>query len=357
MEGHVPARARSVGPPRGGQRVGTPVRRTRRWRVLVAAVSAAAVALITACDVPLGPVTKFTVDAVRLPETSDPFVVADGGAYYVYGSDNHLRAPVTRLTDISRPYTLWEKNSVTVEGMPQRPAWAARERQLWAPTVARIGDVWVMWFAADRINPPDPANPQCIGRALALSPQGPFTPEPAPITCGIANLHGALDPDVFTDETGQRWLYVTFGNTMDPIRAFRLDGAGVIASPPVVVLGRRHAWEYHFIENPSMVYDRVRRNYLLAYSAGRWYEPGYSTGIARCATPTGPCTSDSSGPWISSSNGRSGPGGLSFFQDLEGAQRAIYSTFPAGGETTNGGRSASIAYLKVDPSVTLTVVK
>lgn len=174
--------------------------------------------------------------------------------------------------------------------------------------------------------------------------------------CG-QNDHGALDPDVFTDAEGRRWLYAALGDTDTPIWAFALDANGWKLDAGIPVLGRRYPWEYHFIENPSMAYDPIRRNYLLAYSAGVWYEPGYSTGIARCVTPAGPCTSDPTGPWLASSNGRTGTGGLSFFTDLEGSTRAIYSSFPAGAETQNGGRSASIAYLKVDPAVTLTVVK
>jgi hypothetical protein len=311
---------------------------------------------VSGCQVPLGPVTKVTVDAVRLPETSDPFALAADGAYYVYGSNNDKRAPITRLTDIDRPYTLVEKSSLTVEGMPTKPAWAASATQLWAPTVDRFGDRWIMWFAADRVAPPDPANPQCIGRAFATSPMGPFVPEASPVHCGIGG-HGVLDPNVFTDATGARWLIVAFGNTETPINTIPLDAAGNFAGPATPILGRVNPWELHFIENPSMVYDRSRGNYLLAYSAGNWWEASYSTGIARCTTPTGPCVSDPSGPWISSSNGRTGPGGLSFFQDLSGAQRAIYSSFAAGQEGTNGGRSASIELLRTDPSVTLTVVK
>lgn len=323
---------------------------------MIAVSLGAVIAAATGCQIPLGPVQPVAVDAVRLPETSDPFVVAADGSYYVYGSDNHLRAPVTRLGDLSRAYSLSEKNSLTTEAMPNKPAWAARSHQLWAPTVGRFGAQWIMYFSADRVNPPDPANPQCVGRAIANSPLGPFIPDPVPMTCGIGD-HGALDPNVFTDQDGRTWLYVAFGNTETPIYAFRLRFDGWIDGWPTAVLGRQHAWEYHFIENPSMIYDRVRKNYLLSYSAGRWYEGGYSTGIARCATPTGPCTSNPSGPWIQSSNWRSGPGGLSFFTDLDGAQRAIYSSFVAGQETTSGGRSASIEYLKVDPAVTLTVVK
>ncbi len=308
------------------------------------------------CQVPLGPVAKVGVDAVRLPETSDPSAVATDGAYFIYGSNNDKRAPVTRLTDLGRAYSLPEKNSLTVEGMPVKPAWAASSTQLWAPSVARFGDRWIMFFAADRVAPSDPGNPQCIGRAIAASPLGPFVPEALPVHCG-AGGHGALDPDVFTDAVGNRWLLAAFGNTETPIQSMPLDANGNIVGGPVAILGRVQPWEQFFIENPSMVYDRKQGNYLLAYSAGRWWEAGYSTGIARCASPTGPCTSDPTGPWIATSNGRSGPGGLTFFQDLSGAQRAIYSSFALGQESTNGGRSASIEYLRTDPAVTLTVVK
>ena len=198
-------------------------------------------------------------------------MVQYGGAYYLYGSNNDKRAPVTRLVDIERAYSLSEKNSLTVEGMPQQPAWSSNQNQLWAPTVEQFGDRWIMWFSADLRNPSDPANPQCIGRAYASGPMGPFTPEPFPVHCGIDG-HGALDPNVFTDADGRRWLLVAFGNTQAPIHTIPLDGAGNFAGPPTQILGRTYPWEYHFIENPSMIYDRARKSYLLSYSAGLWYE-------------------------------------------------------------------------------------
>jgi hypothetical protein len=312
---------------------------------------------LAACQVPLGPVTRLgAIEAVRFPETSDPFVVTAGGRYYLYGSNNDKRAPITVLSDIDRAYSLGQKNALSVEGMPTKPAWTAFSNQLWAPTVASFGGRWIMWFSADRPNAPDPANPQCIGRAFADNPAGPFVPEASPVLCGIDG-HGALDPNVFTDAQGKHWLQVAFGNTETPIHTIPLDDSGNFTGLPVALLGRKYPWEYWFIENPSMVYDPVNRNYLLSYSAGRWYEAGYSTGIARCSTPTGPCIGDPGGPWIASSNGRTGPGGLSFFQDLSGAQRAVFSTFAAGAETTNGGRSASTMFLRTNPSVALTVVK
>ena len=122
------------------------------------------------------------------------------------------------------------------------------------------------------------------------------------------------------------------------------------------LLTRQHPWEYHFIEQPAMVYDWSRKNYLLTYSAGRWWESRYSIGIARCSTPTGPCTSDPSGPWVASSNGRTGPGALSFFTDTAGTTKGIFASFQAGWETQVGGRSASIMPLTLEPAVGLGTV-
>jgi hypothetical protein len=99
-----------------------------------------------------------------------------------------------------------------------------------------------------------------------------------------------------------------------------------------------------------MVHDPVRGDYVLAYSAGRWYEAGYSTGIARCVAPSGPCVSDRDGPWISNGQGRSGIGGLTFFADLAGQQRALVSSWAAGWEAVTP-RAASV--LRVDLSPTL----
>lgn len=330
-----------------------------RSRLPLLALAALAMVVTAGCGPELGPIARLrAIVAPSLPETSDPSVVRVGGDYYVYGSDNHLRAPVTRTRDIDRRYSLADKNRITRDAMPTKPAWAARSRQLWAPTVGRIGGRWVMFFAADRRNPPQPHNPQCIGRAFADHPLGPFVPESRPFHCGLRGTGGALDPQLFRDPaTGAWWLLVAFSDTETPLHSFPLDGAANQARPAVAILGRQHPWEYHFIEQPAMVWDPVANNYILTYSAGKWWEARYSIGIARCADLMGPCFSDPDGPWVATSNGRSGPGALSFFQDTDGAQRAIFASFPAGGETTNGNRSASVYYMKFDPRPALTVVK
>ncbi len=330
--------------------------RPRRLTALAALGLALVAIVVSGCGPELGPVRKLTsIAAPRLPELFDPSVVRVDSTYYIYGSNNHLRAPVTRTTDIGRSYSLQAKNQLTSNAMPARPAWAGSSNpiQLWAPTVHRFGNTWVMYFSMDRQNPPQPNNPQCLGRATASSPMGPFTPDPSPAHCGLRGTGGALDPQFYVDKHGRAGLLAAFGDTESPIHHLSLDGAGRIVGSATPILARQHGWEYHFIENPAMVYDWTRDNYLLTYSAGRWWEGRYSTGIARCSTPAGPCTSDPSGPWVSSGAGRTGPGGLSFFTDTTGQTHGIFSTFAAGFETQNGGRSASIMPLQIQPAVGL----
>lgn len=296
-------------------------------------------------------------------ETSDPTVLVHEGQYYLYGSDNHLRAPVTITDDIDGHHSLWAKNALTFEAMPTKPAWSANERQTWAPTVGRFParpahQQWVMFFAADRVNPPQPHNAQCIGRAFAEHPSGPFTPEPHPWHCGLhGGQGGALDPELFEGPDGRRWLLMAFSDTNTPLHSAPLNHMGAVdttvANPVRPILGRTHPWQEWFLENPTMLHDPHRRDFILAYSAGRWFTSGYTTGFARCDTPHGPCRADRDGSWIRSGAGRSGPGGLTFFEDVHGTPRAIFATFAAGGETQVGGRSASTARVVLTPRVRL----
>lgn len=337
-----------------------PESRPRRRHLLLTALALGALVL-TACGPELGPVSRVaSIGSPRLPETSDPSILREGRTYYMYGSDNHVRAPVMVTTDVAKTYTLGEKNLLVSNAMPTKAPWAINPNQHWAPTVAKFNSTYVMFFSTDRASGYVFNNRQCIGRATSSSPRGPFVAGASPVHCGLNWTGGALDAQIFRDpKTGRWYLLAAFGNTHENIKIMPLDGNGNISGSPTTILARQHPWECGldrancFIENPAMVYDSVRGNYLLAYSAGQWSTGGYVTGIARCSTPAGPCTSNPAGPWISSSNGRSGPGGLSWFTNTAGSTYAIFSTHRAGQESSSGGRSASIMQLVLSPSVGL----
>jgi hypothetical protein len=217
--------------------------------------------------------------------------------------------------------------------------------------VAKGSAGYVLFFAAHRANPPDPANDTCIGRATSANPDGPFVPEAVPFSCGLGTTGGALDPSLFHGPDGIWYLYAAFGDTENPVHAFVLDGnldhprdvAGYAGHWPYAVFGKKFPWEGRFIENPTMTYDSATGTYLLAYSAGDWWTPSYSTGLARCSAPLGLCVGNSGGPWLVSGGGRTGTGGLSFFTALDGTTKAAYASFAAGAEGTGQPRAGTVA--------------
>jgi hypothetical protein len=317
------------------------------------AVCATLAVVATAClpPPPLGVVSLQQAAAPQWPLLADPAVLAADGHYYVFGSNtNSNRLPVHVVDSLTQTYSIPAWDAIVHEGMPTKPTWAA-DNVLWAPTAGKVGSTYVLYFSANRINPPDPANRQCIGRATSSAAEGPYVPEPVPFSCGIGGTGGALDPFLFRGPNGAWSLYAAFGNTESPIYVFPLDDSanagrdagGFAPYWAVPVLGKRYAWEGRFIENPSMVYDPATNTYLLSYSAGDWWTASYSTGLARCSTPTGMCTSNPGGPWLASSAGRTGVGGLGFFTALDGSTKAAYASFAAGQEGASQRRYGTVA--------------
>jgi len=280
---------------------------------------------------------------VVVQNAADPDVLVAGGVHYVFSTRNFRNVPVRVVRDVDRP--IGEAYASTVDAMPARIPWASRQ-EVWAPTARRIGSRYVMFFSAPRRNPPDRANEQCIGRAFASAPAGPYVPDPAPFNCGFDGVHGALDPSLYVAPDGSITLLAAFGGSTMNLRAIRLDVNANATSGPIDLLARTQGWEQWFLENPSMTFDG--RDYLLAYSAGRWQEASYVTGVARCASPLGPCNSSAAGPWLTSVAGRSGPGGLSFFTGADGQARVVFHSYPAG-NTCNTCRSAHVRRVAFDP--------
>ncbi|MGI9601363.1 MAG: family 43 glycosylhydrolase [Acidimicrobiales bacterium] len=305
-------------------------------------------------------------DAPRVFDSADPAVLVWQGELFLFGSTNNRKVPVRRIESYSAPLadsqSAWATNAI--DAMPARPAWVdASEWEIWAPSVTRLGDKFVMFFSSARGGPTaDENNDKCIGKAVATSPMGPYVPGPAPIYCGLppegpkaglpaSNWWGrsALDPEVFRAANGQLYMLMALGRTHENIGVVRLDGNGnVIGGPnatPTILASQQFPWHDGsdnstfgagaFLENPTMIHDPNTNTYLLFYSAGQWYTDRYVTGFARCATPTGPCTLQPT-PFLVGGNGRSGVGGLTAFRDHAGVARVAYATWQQGHENQVG---------------------
>ena len=296
----------------------------------------------------------------QIHDNSDPSVLVEGGRTYLFGSTNNMKLPVREIRDFNTTLTASraEWDQAPSDAMPTRPAWVDRtDWQIWAPSAVRIGSTYYLYFAAPRGGVVEPVNDQCIGRASAPTPTGPYAPEAAPLYCGLPARagtnpwgRGALDPEVLMAADGRLYLLMALSLTRGNIAVVALAPDGTVpggpnASPTVLV---NQELPYHdgvddetlspaaFMENPSMVYEPSTQTYLLFYSAGHWPSPNYNTSAARCLTPMGPCRLDVRGPFLVSDNARTGPGGLSVFRDAGGALRVAYATWKAGSE---GGAS------------------
>ncbi len=371
------------------------VRTTTRRGLGGLALAAAVVALLAAC-VPVGrPATRLAPPSPRVWDNSDPAVlVAPGGATYLFGSTNNMRVPVRRIDSfgqtLSESQTHWARDARNA--MPGAPAWVdPAEPQIWAPSVMKLGEEYVMWFSAARrptSGSPiyDEHNDKCVGWATATSPAGPYSATSSPVYCGLraegavggqprSNLwgRGALDPEVIRGHDGRLYMLVALSRTKGNIGVVRLDSIGRVIggvnATPTVLASQAFPWHdgtvnssldgsAAFLENPSMIYEPATDTYLLFYSAGQWWRSSYVTGFGRCATPTGPCTLDDRAPMLMSGNGRTGVGGLTAFRDAGGTMRAALSSWTAGREGQSGsvgqysrqGSWASIVVSGSDPA-------
>ncbi len=337
-------------------------RRPRRRAAL--AIGAIVLLLATsACGPELGrPAIRQVPNAPSVFDNADPAVLVDGGTVYLYGSSNNMKLPVRVISSftgsLADSQQEWARNPV--DAMPTRPAWVNPNAwEIWAPSVVKIGATYWAYFAGRRSGATDTNNDQCIGRASASGPVGPFRPEANPIYCGLKKVdaganawgHGALDPEVFRAPDGKLYLLAALSRTRDNIGVVPLDSAGRVIgganATPTTLVSQGRPWHDGtddgrlgsgaFLENPSMVYDPATKTYLLFYSAGQWYTARYNTGFARCGSPTGPCTVDERAPFLKGGGaGRTGPGGLTAFRDAGGALRVAYASWQSGRENQVG---------------------
>ncbi|MEA3016313.1 MAG: hypothetical protein QOI38_1035 [Sphingomonadales bacterium] len=82
----------------------------------------------------------------------------------------------------------------------KNPPWAARDgdgAEFWAPEIHRVGDRFVLCFAAR-----DPKGALAIGLAVAESPGDGFVPQPQPLKRG-----GVIDPHIHVEPNGDATVY------------------------------------------------------------------------------------------------------------------------------------------------------
>ena len=273
----------------------------------------------------------------------DPFVLPDNGVYYAFATNvGAVHIPILR-SDTLASWT-W-----LGDALADLPEWSEEVGDLvWAPGVLTRKKHYVLYYTTRHAA----SGRQCISRATAAQPAGPYEDDSdVPLVCQL-NLGGSIDPYPFVDVDGKAYLYwKNDGNCCDlPVglwaQRLSYDGRSLVGRPTELIR-RDQLWELPLVENPAMAKQDNR--YYLLYSANWWESHAYSVGYAVCESAVGPCKKPLERPIFKASGTVMGPGGEAFFTDDKGALwlgyhawTAPYTTYP------KGARSLRIDRVRLD---------
>lgn len=242
----------------------------------------------------------------------DPHIILVDDTYYAYSTNvSPSHVPVLSSTDLAS----WTRVG---DAMPVQADWAQKGLGLtWAPGVIELDDRFALYFTARDIE----SDKQCIGVAIADSPEGRFESQgDRPLICQD-ELGGSIDAYPFRDADGTLYLYwKNDGNCCGYdvwlwVQQLSADGL-TLQGEPVQLIERDQPWERPLIENPAMVVQDGE--YYLFYSANWWDGIDYAVGYAECDSAAGPCRKPLDEPIFRATPDATGPGGQSFFYDTDG---------------------------------------
>ena len=172
-------------------------------------------AALAACAGPAAAPPRQYSNPVLDADFPDPAVLrADDGFYYAYATQgNGANIQAARSRDLVE----WQRLG---DALPQKPTWAARTQDFWAPHVHAAGGRYYLYYSAKPDAAlADPAQGLCLAVATAASPAGPFADSGRPLQCGPGFVN--IDPMAFDDPaSGKRLLY--WGSGFGPIKVREL---------------------------------------------------------------------------------------------------------------------------------------
>ncbi len=241
-------------------------------------------------------------------ELADPFVLKANGKYYLYGTNDRRPndgIPVLVSTDLQN----WSSPHGTAEGylaLDKHNNYGSKG--FWAPSVLYYNERYYMFYTAN----------ENIAVASSDSPAGPFTNG---IRLNLQDSGKAIDPHVFIDYNGKKYLY--FVKLINGNRTFGAELSDDLHSvkPGTVVecINATQPWEttsgtqWPVTEAPSMI--RHKNKYFLFYTANDFRSPAYNVGYAVADSPLGPFRKHNGNPIIKSSDEIPGTGGCDFLTD------------------------------------------
>ncbi len=240
---------------------------------------------------------------------ADPFILAEDGVYYMYGtsSDNGIAVVVSK--DLETWYVPGGKDihfALNAED-------SYGSKWFWAPEVYHIGEFYYMFYSAEEH--------VCIARGK--SPLGPFRQdEKKPVFD-----EKGIDCTLFMDSDGTPYMFWVRFNNGNEIWSARLESDLMHARKGTESFCVRMSqdWEKKWPavnEGPEVVLRDGR--YYLTYSANSYESQDYAVGYATADRIGGQWKKYRKNPILRRPGSLVGTGHHAFFRDFDGRDRIVF---------------------------------
>lgn len=252
---------------------------------------------------------------------ADPTIFYENGVYYLYGTTtgdfpNGEGFQVYTSTDLKK----WNGPSGTKNGLALKKGDAFGTKGFWAPQIFKFNGKYQIIYTAD----------ENIAIASSDSPLGPFKSDSkAP----MFNLGKQIDPFVFVDQDGKKYLYhvrLTEGNRIF-VAELKDDLSGIKEETLKECISGVLPWEntqnvsWPVTEGPTVL--KHNGLYYMIYSANDFRNPDYAVGYATAKSPYGPWEKATESPIISRKDvGINGVGHGDVFYDKNGKMKYVLHT-------------------------------
>lgn len=208
--------------------------------------------------------------------------------------------PIYRSTDLIH----WQ---FVGDAFKARPDWAESTAGLWAPDLQYYNHKYYMYYVVSATNALPkynaPAGNSAIGVAVADSPAGPWSdvgdsaggsyqhgpmipPRPCVYTSDPNCYYATIDPAVFTDQDGQRYMYYGsfFGGTV--VQKMAADNLHVTG--PLYQVGHWDRYEGTYIIRHDVHGKAYYYNFSSSANCCSGPSTAYSVVVSRATSPLGP---------------------------------------------------------------------
>lgn len=234
------------------------------------------------------PLSGTYVNPVLDADFPDPaLILAPDGQHYAYATQTLRDGQWINIQIACSPDLVnWH---FLGDALPEKPAWARKTQDFWAPFVLHDGQRYLMYYSAK----PDGSGERhdhALAIAVSDQPQGPFVDVGQPLLLGAG--FEFIDPMVFDDPvSGKRYLY--WGSGFRPIKVQELAPDGLCFAPgsePVDIVWPnpvKNAFP-RLVEAAWVIHHDDF--YYIFYSGDNCCGPDaeYGVMVARSRKPTGP---------------------------------------------------------------------